>query len=866
MSEQAETRLDGLAGQPAIAIRLIAELFLDGGTWPLFAAVDRRLDRDFGIDAQEALDAVPAELMPAPIGRSPYRGGDEIQLTIRGLSEERSADSSLEDLVSFVGFVVAEERTYDPGPKNDPLRVSDEQAAQWLSIDSSTARGQVRLRALMKLAVLVPGLTQGSSISSNGDGWQLTIGRGARKYRGLTGLRDLVGRIDTPPDARYSSSSSQQSPDEILPSALSSSLDPLVPVLRQEIVSASQHPYSSGDFDGAIFAAMKVVEDHMQRRIGSQLVGDQLVNTSFQTTPPRIRISSRPMDAQRAAQLLSGSLGLYKGDRSHKARPSLPVHNWAVCLRILALASALLDLLDRDFAVAPMIVGYRHLGSQTLELWVERAGLQPKAWIDGAERPIVSQRSETVLLVDVRGVPPGEHELFTTDATRHSSSISVFLNVSEPDANWYRVVAVDVPTSDAAGNPSQSPGSIRLLAYEGGTRTERIVPTLRSYRVGDYVTWDWDLTQVIGERWTGTGEDRGQVWESSALFAGVATAAAHPVRLSSLSLEPARLLLRPGESVPVRVMGRYTDGVGHWTDEARTATIVSADEKVAAVAKGTVYAKRAGRVELKAKSGSHFAPAVVEVAAHPTDTVSDLLTDLPAVAGVAWANDQLIVSCRTPELLAVRGGKVVVVASIPRGDLLTGGTDTIAASLDGSLAVRTYGLGDALILDAASAYGRSQRLSLPDAGSVMAFAWEGLELYAALHTGAIWHVGPHSPSTLMMTLPSTPVSMSWSPQGMLVMTTETNGAKHLWLVDRTQQSRSVDLLATVSGANVNNVLWARGRIYLTDFSGGRVLTLDGDRLLTIAKDLQNPSEMTVGSDGTIYVAEFGRRAVRRIMP
>jgi len=148
----------------------------------------------------------------------------------------------------------------------------------------------------------------------------------------------------------------------------------------------------------------------------------------------------------------------------------------------------------------------------------------------------------------------------------------------------------------------------------------------------------------------------------------------------------------------------------------------------------------------------------------------------------------------------------------------------------------------------------------------MAFAWEGLELYAALHTGAIWHVGPHSPSTLMMTLPSTPVSMSWSPQGMLVMTTETNGAKHLWLVDRTQQSRSVDLLATVSGANVNNVLWARGRIYLTDFSGGRVLTLDGDRLLTIAKDLQNPSEMTVGSDGTIYVAEFGRRAVRRIMP
>jgi hypothetical protein len=55
-------------------------------------------------------------------------------------------------------------------------------------------------------------------------------------------------------------------------------------------------------------------------------------------------------------------------------------------------------------------------------------------------------------------------------------------------------------------------------------------------------------------------------------------------------------------------------------------------------------------------------------------------------------------------------------------------------------------------------------------------------------------------------------------------------------------------------------------VYLTDFHGGRVLRLDDDGLAEVAIGLLNPGELTGAPDGSIYIAEFGRGAVRRILP
>ena len=57
-----------------------------------------------------------------------------------------------------------------------------------------------------------------------------------------------------------------------------------------------------------------------------------------------------------------------------------------------------------------------------------------------------------------------------------------------------------------------------------------------------------------------------------------------------------------------------------------------------------------------------------------------------------------------------------------------------------------------------------------------------------------------------------------------------------------------------------------GVIYLTDVNGGRILRLDGKQAKTLATGLRNPGELAAGPDGSIYIAEFGPGAVRRILP
>jgi hypothetical protein len=61
------------------------------------------------------------------------------------------------------------------------------------------------------------------------------------------------------------------------------------------------------------------------------------------------------------------------------------------------------------------------------------------------------------------------------------------------------------------------------------------------------------------------------------------------------------------------------------------------------------------------------------------------------------------------------------------------------------------------------------------------------------------------------------------------------------------------------------VTCASEQVYVTEFNKGLFLTLDGSRPRVVTIGLSDPSALAVGTNGTIYLAEFGRGAVRRVL-
>jgi hypothetical protein len=115
----------------------------------------------------------------------------------------------------------------------------------------------------------------------------------------------------------------------------------------------------------------------LQQRTGNPSIGNDLIKLAFLERKEPIRITEREKDKERLVELFGGAIGLFKGDRSHKDRPLLPCRSRHECLRLLAHASTLLDLLDRDIDRAPAVRGYEHRQGSTL--WVRSGQSCPGA-------------------------------------------------------------------------------------------------------------------------------------------------------------------------------------------------------------------------------------------------------------------------------------------------------------------------------------------------------------------------------------------------------------------------------------------------------------------------------------------------------
>ncbi|MFH0516313.1 TIGR02391 family protein [Streptomyces sp. M41] len=182
--------------------------------------------------------------------------------------------------------------------------------------------------------------------------------------------------------------------------------------LREDVAELCAAALIDGRFDGAIFTAFRNVEAEVQRRTGFvDVIGGRLLAAAFVEDGPRqIKVSRRTGDQQRLHQMFDGAIGLHRGDRAHKDKPSLVCRTRSECLRVLAHACVLLDLLDRDMAVALAGLGYSQ-GDDTLTLRVERA--TPATWVlIDEQRCQVQRRDQAAVTISTAGIPTGARDRY----------------------------------------------------------------------------------------------------------------------------------------------------------------------------------------------------------------------------------------------------------------------------------------------------------------------------------------------------------------------------------------------------------------------------------------------------------------------
>ncbi|GAB2688411.1 TIGR02391 family protein [Kitasatospora kifunensis] len=923
-----------LSAEARDLLQAVYTLMGQRGAWPTFTAVDLLADHALGIeDAQAALAALPATYMFRPWRANGFFDTDEVRLTLRGVALCDSGPDDLALLEQFMSWIVILERDNTDGSEEPLLARSQDFAAHLgLSLglpteDEEEATGpaeagsseastgtetptaesspdspepevppqvdetRAKLTRLRVLSDLLPSFW--TSASQDGDKpwlWQFAVDhRRVRPYRRMSGVHALLDYVDSEERTRRDAaaalihntpqleSSNQPGPAQAL--VLDGGLEILLTLLREEIADSCAKLVRADLFDEAIFAAFRRVEHEVQQRTGNPAISTGLIKAAFKDMKDPIRISDRDQDMDRMVELFAGAIGLFKGDRSHKDRPLLPCRSRRECLRLLAHASSLLDLLDRDIDRAPSIRGYQHRQGDILTLWVERAGDQVHAWLDETTQLTTHSFRPGTMEVDVTGIPVGEHRIHLVEGTRQGAAHTVWLTRDPGRSVWYRVVEVDVPLyADALGQQQLAIAGVRLAVLEAGVASERVLPTRKTYQVGHYVEWrSSGRAESTGPAWVRDrfGGPLHTAWDSSALFDGQAIAPAHEERLMRISFEPEHFQLRSGDQVPLRVLGHYTDGTATWTLPLDDPKVETSDEKVAVFQRGgAVIAKpKPGTTKLRCLYAGCYAEASIDVAAHPRGTVTEFLTDLPPTSGVAWTPQGLVVSTRGRQLWRVEAKDNVyrLLTAVPQLSATDQGTDTLAAREDGELAVRLVGDRRILVLHHHDGYRSSEAISPEADGVPMAFAWDGNDLLVTMHTGVVCRVTVDGTAEAITTVPGCPVAAENTADALLVLCApdpSTPPAEHrnaLWRIPHDKADSPTDLLENHNLTGLNGIAMMGPMILLSDFNAGRILRLHDGRVREVATGLTNPGQLTVSPSGDIYVAEFGAGAIRRII-
>ncbi|MFF4733573.1 hypothetical protein ACFY3M_52045 [Streptomyces mirabilis] len=431
--------------------------------------------------------------------------------------------------------------------------------------------------------------------------------------------------------------------------------------------------------------------------------------------------------------------------------------------------------------------------------------------------------------------------------------------------------------ADVLGQQLLDVSGVRLEVLEGGVTSQRVAPTRETYQVGHYVEWRSSQSRVqAGLAWA-RDRDGGPLrplGDASCLLDGQPSAAVHEERLMRISIEPGTLRLRRGEAVPLRVLGHYTDGTATWSGPLNSPEVESTDEKIAFFKNNVVRAKHPGLTTLRCQHDGCYAEAHVDVAAHPRWTATELLTGLPPVSGIACTPQGLVVSTRGRHIWRVdtRDGAYRMISAVPLVSAHDQGTDTIAARDDGELAVRLLGDRRILVLHHSNDYQSSEIVAPEAEGVPMAVTWNSEALLLAMHDGALYRVELDGTATELTRVQGTPVAITTSADSVHILCAPSPGPatgedyNRLWSIPLTDTNAPTDLLHDHKLAGLNGITLTGSSILLSDFNGGRLLSLRNNKIREVAAGLTNPGQLATTATGDTYIADFGAGAIHRLLP
>ncbi|MEW2307031.1 WD40 repeat domain-containing protein [Streptomyces sp. NPDC006655] len=300
----------------------------------------------------------------------------------------------------------------------------------------------------------------------------------------------------------------------------------------------------------------------------------------------------------------------------------------------------------------------------------------------------------------------------------------------------------------------------------------------------------------------------------------------------------------------------------------------SADEKVAFFKNNVVRAKDPGVTALRCQHNGCYAEARVDVAAHPRWTATEMLTGLPPVSGIAWTPKGLVVSTRGRNIwrLDTKDGAFRMISRVPLVSPNDQGTDTIAARTDGELAVRVYGDRRILVLHQADNYQSSEVVTPEAEGVPMAFVWNGDSLLTGMDDGTVYRVELDGTSHEFARVQGTPVALAGDTDSLWVLCAPSPGPttgqdyNKLWNISLNDPNPGPDVLRDHRLIGLNGIVLARSSILLSNFNGGRILSLHNNKIREVAAGLTNPGQLTASATNDVYVAEFGAGAIRRLLP
>jgi uncharacterized protein (TIGR02391 family) len=115
--------------------------------------------------------------------------------------------------------------------------------------------------------------------------------------------------------------------------------------LHPKVAEPARGLFAAGEYDYAVFAAFKAVEEELRRRIHADPseLGVNLVSKAMSPKAPLLHFSNIPSEQEAVHSLFRGAVGAFKNPLSHR---SVNYSDPARVLESLAFASLLMRLLD----------------------------------------------------------------------------------------------------------------------------------------------------------------------------------------------------------------------------------------------------------------------------------------------------------------------------------------------------------------------------------------------------------------------------------------------------------------------------------------------------------------------------------------